>query len=164
MRAREDAGLGSRLYFAYSTVLDREAFEEWRGQHGYDFFSLPDGRVAEARGQELVFDFPSRWWGGRVAGLAPEEGKSVWGLVFEIAERDWPVIQHKEGLVTGMSVEREVQVEVQGTQILASAFVTNPARASQVGPLSPRFLEALVRGATVAALPVAWLAELRSLS
>ena len=34
-RRQSAAGSPSRLYFAYSTILDRAAFDEWRGQHGY---------------------------------------------------------------------------------------------------------------------------------
>ncbi len=49
MKAREAADASAkRLYFAYSTILDRAAFEEWRSQHSYDFFQLPEGRLAEA--------------------------------------------------------------------------------------------------------------------
>ena len=49
MQQRDQAGQGpARLYFAYSTILDRAAFEEWRHQHGYDFFDLPAGTRAEA--------------------------------------------------------------------------------------------------------------------
>ena len=59
MKAREAAGQGSRKYFAFSTVLDRAAFEEWRGQHSYDFFDLPKGAVGEALDVALVYDFPS---------------------------------------------------------------------------------------------------------
>src|SRR5262245_55131049 len=92
MKARaERENEPARLYFAYSTVLDRAAFEEWRGQHGYHFFSLPEGKVAEALGVDLVYDFPSRWWAGRVAGLADRPGSSVFGLLMEIAGKDWPV-------------------------------------------------------------------------
>lgn len=160
MKARAQAGEGTRLYFGYSTVLDREAFEEWRSQHGYDFFSLPEGAIAEAVDLELVYDFPSRWWGGRVAGLADAPGKSVWGRVFEITEKDWPIIQHKEGVVTGMCVERPVRVKVGGQVREAIAFTTNPARASHDGPVSPRFVEALVRGAAAAGLPAAWTSSL----
>jgi hypothetical protein len=161
MNARAKAGDGTRLYFGYSTVLDRAAFEEWRGQHGYDFFSLPPGKVAEATDLALVYDFPSRWWGGRVAGLATTAGKSVWGRVFEISEKDWPIIQHKEGVVTGMCVERAVSVKVDGVALEATAFTTNPTRAAADGPISPRFVDALVRGATAAGLPAEWIASLR---
>jgi hypothetical protein len=160
MKAREEAGAGTRRYFAYSTILDRAAFVEWRGQHGYDFFELPEGRLAEALDVSLVYDFPSRWWGGRVAGLAEAKGQNVHGRLFEIAEKDWPIIQHKEGAVTGMSVERPLRVRVGNETIDAIAFATNPARANGDGPVSDRFVEALVRGAKSAGLPEAWVQKL----
>ncbi len=164
MNAREKAGQGTRYYFGYSTVLDRAAFEEWRGQHGYDFFSLPPGAVGEALDLTLVYDFASRWWGGRVAGLKDERGSVVHGLVFEISEKDWPIIQHKEGVVTGMCVERPVRVKVGGKEIDAIAFTTNPQRATSDGPVSERFVEALTRGATAANLPADWLLRIKSLA
>jgi hypothetical protein len=153
MKARAAAGHGTKRYFAYSTILDREAFEEWRSQHGYDFFELPQGALAEAQDVSLVYDFPSRWWGGRVAGLIDAKGSSVWGRVFEIAEKDWPIVRHKEGAVTGMCVERPVRVKIDGQIIDAIAFTTNPTRASMEGPVSSRFVEALTRGARAAQLP-----------
>jgi gamma-glutamylcyclotransferase len=162
MRAREKAGEGRRLYFAYSTILDRDAFLEWRSQHGYDFFELPEGRLAEAVDVDLVYDFPSRWWGGRVAGLQDRPGAKVYGRVFEITERDWPVIQHKEGAVTGMCVERPVHVRVGAEEVEATAFTTNPRRASDEGPISNRFVEALVRGAESAGLPPEYIQRLRT--
>ena len=107
MRARQSSdGAPSRLYFAYSTILDRAAFEEWRAQHSYEFFDLPEGQLAEAVDVDLVFDFPSRWWGGRVAGLVDKPGSSIFGRLFEITGQDWPIIQHKEGAITNMCVER----------------------------------------------------------
>ena len=163
MDARAKAGeSGTRLYFAYSTILDREAFLEWRDQHGYDFFELPAGELAEAQGLALTYDFPSRWWAGRVAGLKDSPGAGVWGRLFEIPEKDWPIVQHKEGAVTGMSVERPVRVQVGGREVEATAFTTNPVRASGDGPVSGRFVEALVRGATSAGLPAAWTGQLAS--
>jgi gamma-glutamylcyclotransferase len=164
MKARSTAEGSSRLYFAYSTVLDRPAFEEWRAQHGYDFFQLPEGPVGEALDVDLVFDFPSRWWGGRVAGLSDAPGKRVYGRVLEISARDWPVIQHKEGAVTGMSVERPVRVRMEGKEVEATAFTTHPKRASQEGPVSHGFVEALLRGAHGAGLPAEYLERLRGMA
>jgi gamma-glutamylcyclotransferase len=155
-------GSASRLYFAYSTILDRAAFEEWRTQHGYGDFQPPEGEVAEALEVGLTYDFPSRWWGGRVAGLVDRAGASVWGRLFEIAGRDWPVVQHKEGAVTGMCVERTVRVRVGDREVEATAFATNPARASTDGPISTRFVEALERGARAAGLPAAYVDALRA--
>ncbi len=164
MKARDAAGQGNRFYFAYSTILDRAAFEEWRAQHSYEFFDLPEGRAGEAVDLTLVYDFPSRWWGGRVAGLKDAAGQSVHGLVFEISEKDWPIIAHKEGGVTGMCVERPVKVNVGGQLVDAIAFTTNPTRASMDGPVSDRFIEALARGATTAKLPSEWVTKVAALA
>ena len=160
MKQRDAAGQGVRRYFAYSTILDRTAFLEWRSQHGYDFFEPPEGKLAEAVDVGLVFDFPSRFWGGRVAGLRDAKGESVHGRLFEISEKDWPIIQHKEGAVTGMCVEKPVRVKVGSEVVDAIAFATNPARASADGPVSQPFVEALTRGAKSAGLPDAWLSKL----
>lgn len=159
-KAREQAGDGTLQYFAYSTILDAEAFQTWRAQHGYDDFSLPTGRLAEALDVALVYDFPSRWWGGRVAGLADAPGQVVYGVLFEIAAKDWAVVQHKEGAVTGMSIERTLKVKAGGAIVEAVAFVTAPARQSSDGPVSPGFVEALVRGAKSAGLPQTWIESL----
>jgi hypothetical protein len=160
MKARDDAGAGTRLYFAYSTILDRAAFEEWRAQHSYEFFDLPGGEVGEALDVELVYDFQSRWWGGRVAGLGDKPGAHVFGKVFEIAEKDWPVIQHKEGFVTHMCGERGVKVRVGDKVVEATAFTTLPERQNHEGPVSERFVQALVRGARSAGLPEEYVASL----
>lgn len=159
-RARAAEG-PPRLYFAYSTILDPAAFVEWRHQHGYDFFSLPPGERVEALDLALVYDFPSRWWGGRVAGLEDRPGATVHGVVFSIAPVDWPLVQHKEGFVTHMCVERPVRVRGSSGEREATAFTTAPQRRSSDGPVSPRFVEALVRGAEAAGLPQGWVASLR---
>jgi gamma-glutamylcyclotransferase len=162
MKARSRADAAVRSYFAYSTILDRAAFEEWRHQHGYDFFELPSGEAAEAVDLALEYDFPSRWWGGRVAGLIDSPGNSVHGLLFQIPGQDWPIIQHKEGLVTNMCVERTVRVRTSRGEVEATAFTTAANRKSAEGPISARFVEALARGAEAAGLPAAWVATLRT--
>ncbi len=161
--AREKSvGAPTRAYFGYSTILDRKAFDEWRGQHGYADFVLPPGVVAEALDIDLVFDFPSRFWSGRVAGLVDRPGASIFGLLFEIAGVDWPIIEHKEGAVTGMCVPREIKVRAGGEVKTATAFTTNPARAAQQGPISAGFVAALVRGAETFQLPAEYVARLRA--
>ena len=150
-----------RLYFAYSTALDRIAFDEWRNQHGYNEFALPPGELAEALDVDLVYDFPSRFWGGRVAGLTDKPGTSVFGRLFEVSGVDWPIVGHKEGALTNMCVARPVRVRVGDRELTAEAFTTRPERASYDGPVSERFRQALVRGAESAGLPQAYLERLR---
>ncbi len=155
-RAREAASATPRLYFGYSTILDAPAFDEWRTQHGYQDFALPEGRLAEALDVDVVFDFPSRFWGGRVAGLKDSPGSSVFGLLFEIGGKDWPIIEHKEGAVTRMCVEKQVRVRAGGQELQATAFVTAPLRKNVAGPVSQRFVEAWLRGAEKSGLPEAY--------
>jgi hypothetical protein len=50
---------------------------------------------------------------------------------------------------------------VDGQELEATAFTTSPKRASVDGPISPRFVEALVRGAESAGLPAAYVEQLR---
>lgn len=151
-----------KLYFAYSTILDRAAFEEWREEHSYQFFNLPEGKLAEASDTDLEFNFLSRWWGGRVAGLIEKPGAKVYGLLFEIPAKDWPVIQHKEGFVTGMCIERSIKLKVGDHEVEAIAFTTSPARATTQGPISESFIEALVSGAESAGLPGEYIKRIQS--
>ena len=92
-----------------------------------------------------------------MAGLVERPGATVHGLMFRIAGKDWPIIQHKEGAITQMCVEREVRVRTSAGERTATAFTTAPGRRSPDGPVSPRFVEALVRGARAAGLPEAWI-------
>jgi hypothetical protein len=82
--------------------------------------------------------------------------------LFEIRGVDWPIIQHKEGAVTGMSVERSVRVRSDGKDLNATAFTTHPERATQVGPVSASFVDALARGAEAAGLPSDYIERIRT--
>jgi len=63
-----------------------------------------------------------------------------------------------------MSVERPVKVRADGKQLTATAFTTHPARASQLGPVSASFIEALARGAESAGLPPEYIERIRAAS
>jgi gamma-glutamylcyclotransferase len=165
MKAREEiTETKPKLYFAYSTILDREAFEEWRDEHSYQFFTLPEGKVAEAINTDLVFNFFSRWWGGRVAGLVEKPGSKVYGMLFEIKAKDWPVVQHKEGFVTQNCIERPIKLLVDGEEVEAIAFTTAASRATQEGPISPDFIQAVARGAEASGLPAEYIQRLKTYS
>src|SRR5258707_6108151 len=70
MKARQaQADADTRLYFAYSTILDRRAFEQWRQEHGYSFFDLPAGEGDQRGDVGLVLHVPFRSWGGGGGGV-----------------------------------------------------------------------------------------------
>ena len=144
-------------YFCYSSSLDPAAFDQWKQQHGYLHFSLPEGRKAQALGVAMIFDFPSRFWGGRVAGLKTDSASNQWGLLFAIDDNDWSVITHKEGVMTGASIEIPVRVKLEnGEMVDASAFTTNPERVSLEGPLSETFLATLRKAYEARGLPISF--------
>lgn len=153
---------GKKFYFAYSSILDQEAFKVWAEEHSYQFFQLPKGEVAYLENTKLVFDFPSRWWGGLVASLGTEVGHRVYGIVFEVPEKEWPIVQHKEGFITNMCVETKVLAHTEKGIVEATAFVTNPSRSNTQGQISHRFIEALISGAMQSGLPGTYIQELRS--
>ena len=159
MAARERLDEGPpRAYFAYSTILDRAAFEEWRHQHGYDFFDLPAGTRAEALDLGLVYDFPSRWWGGpgrRTRG----PGRRRWctACCSRLPRRTGRSSSTRKAPSRRCASSARSACGPRPGRRLATAFTTAPGRRSVDGPVSPRFVEALVRGARAAGLPEAWI-------
>ena len=61
-----------------------------------------------------------------------------------------------------MCVERSVRVRCGGRELEAAAFTTRPERRRSDGPISARFVEALVRGAESAGLPEDYIHRLRA--
>ncbi|HEX4803825.1 MAG TPA: gamma-glutamylcyclotransferase, partial [Myxococcaceae bacterium] len=59
-------------------------------------------------------------------------------------------------------IEREVTVRCEGRELKATAFTTRPERSSEEGPISVRFVQALVRGAKSAGLPDAYIERIRA--
>jgi len=54
-----------------------------------------------------------------------------------------------------------VRVRTASGEQSATAFTTAPERKSAEGPVSDRFVDALVRGASAAGLPETWIGSLR---
>lgn len=151
-----------RAYFAYSPLIDPAAFEAWRLKNGYAQFQLPAGEVAEAIDVDLVFDYTSPRWGGRIASLTRKAGRSVHGKLFRIRPEDWAVIQHAEGGRGAKFVELEVQVRSGGKTVTATAFSTHPDRRTVKGPVSESYAIALARAAEAAKLPGPYVMRLKA--
>lgn len=146
----------TQWYFGYSPLLSPQAQAEAA-------LRLPEGEVAEAVDVDLIFDRPSRAWGGRVAGLVHRPGQSVQGRLFAVPLEHWELLQRAEGLSAGECMERRVQVRTaEGRRVEAVAFTTHPQHASQQGPVSERYAQALARTAEAAGLPSRWVQRLQA--
>lgn len=149
-------------YFAYSTILDSGETESWMQKNGYASFRFPKGKVAEAAGWDIVYNFHSPRWGGRVAGLARTAGASVFGLLYEIPAADWPIVQHAEGGRGGKYTELTLELKVAGKAATAIAFTPRAELTSQQGLVSQQYVNTLARGAEVAGLPAEYVNKLKA--
>ncbi len=133
-----------KQYFCYSSALDSDALEIWKAQHGYADWKLDGGELIALENYELVFNFPSNFWGGRVAGLKAKPGSKVYGVLFSVEDEDWPAVEHKEGIRTGASIALELKLSSKKHgEVVATAFTTHPSREGDIGPLSKNFLQVL---------------------
>src|SRR5437762_2920176 len=148
-------------YFAYGSALSKRHIGEWAAEHGVDARLFARGAPAVLRGYRLVFDVESRFWGGRVANLAEDENAEVHGVLFEIPPPAKDAVLRKEGVATGLSLEIDVTVKVEGKDVAAKAFVARPEKRGEEGAASGRLLAYLIEGAQERGLPQGWVEELK---
>jgi CTP:molybdopterin cytidylyltransferase MocA len=162
-----EADLGAPFtWFVYGSSLDRGSFESWARDHGYEVPSFAEGRPAVLRGYRLAFDVASRSWGGAVASLAEAPGEHVEGLAVPMPGVARGLVEHKEGVISGLYAALPVTVEPAGggAPFPAIAFRAAASRRLQVdGAPVAAYLEALVRGARAAGLSPAWIEHLAAL-
>ncbi len=153
-------------WFVYGSSLDRAAFAEWAGTHGYAVPAFEAALPARLEGWRLAFDVLSRHWGGAVASLAEAPGEFVEGLAVPLPGAARGLVEHKEGAVSGLYTAFPVTLAplAGGGPIQAIAFRAAPGRrlASEAAP-SPAYLEIMARGARASGLSPAWLERLRQL-
>ena len=163
-RAHEAPSSAPFTWFVYGSSLDAAAFAAWARDHGYRLPDLSRARPARLRDHRLVFDAPSRMWGGPVASLAPSPGDEVEGLAVPMPGGARGLVDHKEGAVSGLYEPFEVTLDTADGPVHALAFrVAAERRLPADGPPSPGYLEVMLRGARAAGLSPAWIERLESL-
>ena len=162
--AAHEASAGADfVWFVYGSSLDRDAFRAWAGEHGHALPDFSRAVPAQLDGWRLCFDVASRFWGGTVGSLTPEQGARVEGLALPMPGTAKGLADHKEGAISGLY--RPVEVAVAplsgGASIRAVAYVASPDRRlpAERAP-SAAWLETVIRGARAAGLSPGWVAEL----
>jgi len=150
-------------WFVYGSSLDRAAFAEWAGAHGYAVPDFAAAVPARLEGFRLAFDVRSRHWGGAVASLVEAPGEWVEGLALPLPGEARGLVEHKEGAISGLYAAFPVALRPLpgGAPIPAIAYRAAPDRrlAGEEPPASA-YLEELVRGARAAGLSPDWLQRL----
>lgn len=120
----------------------------------------PDATVigpARLDGYRLVFNVPSRSWGGGAANVGPAVGGKLWGILWEVGDADLEALNSFRG---DERMQLVLDVEVQGPEgpVQAKTFaVDSPERF--VAP-SDRYLAMLRAVAEDQGLPQEALAEI----
>jgi hypothetical protein len=165
--AAQEAPAGADfVWFIYGSSLDRDAFRAWAGEHGYAVPDLSRAVPARLDGWRLSFDVASRFWGGTVGSLTPEQGAHVEGLALPMKGAARGLADHKEGAISGLYRPVEVAVVplAGGASIRAAAYVASPDRRlpTEQAP-SAAWLETVIRGAQAVGLSRDWIAALERL-
>lgn len=92
-----------------------------------------------------------------VGTVIPAKGKSVFGLLWRLSDKNVEALDAYEGVASGDYRREQVTVDTEGAQIEALVYV-----ATNVTPGKPRpgYLEVVLKAAAEAGLPESYLAEL----
>ena len=154
-------------WFVYGSSLDRAAFAEWAGSHGYLVPPFAGAVPARLPGYRLAFDVVSRHWGGAVASLAEAPGDFVEGLALPLPGAARGLVEHKEGAVSGLYTGFPVALSplAGGPAVPAVAFrAAEGRRLPAEAPPSPAYLAVMVKGARASGLSAEWVARLEGLA
>jgi hypothetical protein len=120
---------------------------------------LPVGRRVDIVDMDLVFNYPSLAWGGRIAGLVPVKGKRVPALVYAIDAQDWHALELAEEFPERVPIT--VKVDMEGMELRAQAFTTRISQSTSMSGVSKQALDILIRGAEAAGFPAEYIERLR---
>jgi hypothetical protein len=159
-------------YFAYGSNLNARAVAEWCRHHGKRLPSLRRGRPATLANYRLCFPIYSEPWGGGIADIAFDPGKSVAGAVFDLSDAEMKVLDEKIGRRLDASgkelgVYRRIEIEVQpigkGERLRAVTYQGVNVEKYHIPP-SQFYMDLVVQGAYAHGLSMMWISYLQSFS
>lgn len=159
-------------YFAYGSNLNARAVAEWCRHHGKRLPSLRNGKPAVLQNYRLCFPLFSEAWGGGIADIIYDPGKSVSGALFELTELEQRVLDEKVGRRLDANVKeigtyRRLDIVVspigKGEAIKAMTYQGLLVEKYHIPP-SQFYMDLLIQGAYANGLSMMWIAYLQSFS
>ena len=131
----------STLYFAYGSNLDTTQMQARIGR-------VPRGTIARLPGYRLAFNTSDVEQTEIYANLMPEDGNSVWGVIYECDEAELKKLDQYEDVDSGHYRRGPVVVVTPSEKRLeAMAYFACPGRLCAEGQPSARYRLSIVSGA-----------------
>ena len=154
------------LYFAYGSNLNAAAVADWSRYVGIKPPVLREPTAAVLENYRLGFPVYSDYWGGGVADVSADPGKTVMGALWDVSEADLDKLERKsvDGLAEGTG-SRRIEVDVRpflnGPARRAVVFTSTTKQGLDVPP-TETYLQTVVAGAYDVGLSMMWISYLKS--
>ena len=148
------------LYFAFGSNLDQRRLH----LHCPSAALIAPARLA---GHRLAFSIESaNTWHGGVADIVPAPGQAVWGVLWAISGQHSRPLDEQEGVFRDPPAYKRYRVTVTtpaGDEVTCRSYQVVSPNLEGYAP-SPAYRETLLRGASAARLPAAYVARLEAIA
>lgn len=157
-------------YFAYGSNLNARAVADWCRNAGKRLPNLRRGRPAILPNYRLCFPVYSAAWGGGIADIAYDPGKSVSGALFDLTDAEMRILDEKVGRRVDangkdVGVYRRIDVRVRplskGEPVPAVTYQATLIDRDHIPPTA-FYMNLLIQGAFEHGLSMMWIAYLQS--
>jgi hypothetical protein len=159
-------------YFAYGSNLNARAVTQWCMHYTLRAPLMKSPRAAILENYRLCFPIYSEYWGGGIADIVYDPGKSVAGAVYEMSEADMNTLDRKvgrkldgEGREIGIYARIEVSITPLGKTgtIKAATYQGLEGDRGHIPP-TRHYMDLVLQGAYAHGLSMMWISYLQSFS
>jgi hypothetical protein len=152
-------------YFAYGSNMDKKDLDKWCERKGFPTINFSSLKPAKLEGYRLEFNYLSSSRNGGAANLMKDPGKSVYGLLMELSEKDFEKIRKKEGAPTFyQEMEARVTPIREESTVKARTFKVRKKKESEgFEPPTSHYLSLLTKNAKTRGFPEEYITFLESI-
>lgn len=141
-------------YFAYGSNLDRQDWAAYCSQHRVDPDCMRAIESAVLPDFELVFNFRSNSRNGGALNLRRRRGQIVHGVLFEVSDAGWAMLDRKEGVAGGHYARSEHVAIVRGGGVVpVLTYEVQPERIAPFVAPTQAYVDIVARGLAAHGLP-----------
>lgn len=143
------------VYFAYGSNLDRENWAQFCAGYGADPDCMKPLRPALLPDCELVFNYRSVLRSGGALNIRERKGHFVHGVLFEVSESGWEVLDIKESVAIGCYRRISHAAIIRGGRTVPiTTYQVTQQRQEGFVPPSQEYAQIVSRGLSTFGLPL----------